>query len=242
MKSNQGLEYTSTNESLDSVVQGLDVNSEDRILAVGGSGDQAFALLEKAGSVTVVDRNPAQIWYVRQRAELINHRDYEMFLALIRGRIPQEYFRRDGILEKLKERIDSLDILEPCDILEVDITEGRFTKVYLSNSIGYDEQEIAPEVRDSLRRMANNLPINGLIYSAWSLDETFGIKQPSLKAVVRNWLSALHQQDSKENDDNLPVGINRDEELTKIAGQYEGKHSDYSSATVYRMIKPQIPS
>ena len=80
-KSYEGLEYISTNENLDAIVLGMDVNSNDRILAMGGSGDQAFALLEKAGSVTVVDRNSAQIWYIKQRAELIRQKAYEFFFS-----------------------------------------------------------------------------------------------------------------------------------------------------------------
>ena len=55
----EGLLYSSTNESLEGVVAGLDVKPKDRIIAVGGCGDQAFALLENVGKVIVVDSNLA---------------------------------------------------------------------------------------------------------------------------------------------------------------------------------------
>jgi len=52
--------YRTTNESLDAIVLALQPNKNDKILAVGGSGDQAFSLLEKAGEVCCVDNNEVQ--------------------------------------------------------------------------------------------------------------------------------------------------------------------------------------
>ena len=48
--------FARTNEDLPSIVRGMDVNPSDYILAVGGSGDQAFALLEYAKKVKTVDK------------------------------------------------------------------------------------------------------------------------------------------------------------------------------------------
>ncbi|MCX6774504.1 MAG: hypothetical protein NTY99_00220 [DPANN group archaeon] len=47
-------EYFQTNEDLASIVRGMNVKPTDYILAVGGSGDQAFALLEYAKRVKIV--------------------------------------------------------------------------------------------------------------------------------------------------------------------------------------------
>lgn len=228
-----GLEYTHTNESLEAIVMGLDVNSEDRILAIGGSGDQAFALLEKADSVTVVDINPAQIWYVRQRAELIRRRDYEMFLALLRGEISQRYFSRGGILENLHDKIDSLDIREPCDIFEINTNGGRFTKIYLSNAVGYSDQKITPEICDSLIRMANSLQINGLIYSC-SDCYYFVFKKSFISTIVKKLLSLVSLEVSEENK-HIEVKIVTDKKLTKMARQLQGEYH-HLIQTIYRRI------
>lgn len=58
--------YSHTNESLDAIVKGMNVNETDDIIAVCGSGDQAFALLEYAGSVLAVDSDRQQIEYAQK--------------------------------------------------------------------------------------------------------------------------------------------------------------------------------
>lgn len=40
--------YPCTNENLAAIVNGLNINENDTVVAVLGSGDQALALLEKA--------------------------------------------------------------------------------------------------------------------------------------------------------------------------------------------------
>ena len=50
------------------------------------------------------------------------------FLAVPHVKTVQEYFSRDGLLEVLHDKIDSLDIREPCDIFKVDFAKERFTK------------------------------------------------------------------------------------------------------------------
>ncbi len=111
--------YQCTNESLKAIVAGLDVSPEDNLLVVGGSGDQAFALLEFAGegTVTAVDNAPQQIDFIRQKAEALQRGDYESFFrvdnegicnligprneenASIYGRI-----EKDGLLREEKKR------------------------------------------------------------------------------------------------------------------------------------------
>lgn len=76
--------YQCTNESLKAIIAGLDVSPEDNLLVVGGSGDQAFALLEFAGKgkVTAVDNAPQQIDFIRQKAEALQIGDYESFFRI----------------------------------------------------------------------------------------------------------------------------------------------------------------
>ena len=49
------VEYLVTNETLDAIMTGLEVNPEDDILSLCASGDQAFAFLEVAKHVRVID-------------------------------------------------------------------------------------------------------------------------------------------------------------------------------------------
>ncbi len=74
------LEYATTNESLDAIMAGLDVNSADSILSVAGCGDQVFAFTELAKKVRVADINPKQIELTLKRMELLSKGDYEGFL------------------------------------------------------------------------------------------------------------------------------------------------------------------
>jgi len=73
------LGHRCTNESLAAIVNGLDVNETDDILAICGSGDQAFALLEKAHSVTAVDIYKNQVDYARYRKRCLKEEKYAFF-------------------------------------------------------------------------------------------------------------------------------------------------------------------
>ena len=72
--------WSITNEDLPSVVRGLDVGPEDYILVIGGSGDQAFALLEYAERVLAVDIEQYQVTRMQKQAKSLEIGDYETFL------------------------------------------------------------------------------------------------------------------------------------------------------------------
>ena len=73
--------YARTNEDLTAIVKGLDVNPADYILAVGGSGDQAFALLENAKRVLAVDAEDQQVCHMRQLMEHLPLRSRQLISA-----------------------------------------------------------------------------------------------------------------------------------------------------------------
>ena len=146
--------YSHTNESLDAIVKGMNVNETDDIIAVCGSGDQAFALLEYAGSVLAVDSDRQQIEYAQKRAEALKAGDYDGFFPCsndiyfnpdgsygkdFAGRVRQ-YFEKDNSearLEKIRKKLGSLEIRHVTDLLD-EIQEDRFSKAYLSNILGSD--------------------------------------------------------------------------------------------------------
>ena len=181
-----GLEYAVTNENLNSIVSGLDLDRSDAVLAVGGCGDPAFALLEKAARVRVMDRIPAQIRYISMRAERLKRRDFDGFLRVERfGRGDyqgeaslkkrNQYFRHGNRLTRIMENLDSLEILEG-DIFEHDY--NGFSKIFLSNAFGFarvlnkDKRVISygPFIHVIVRNIARGLEANNLIYdtSSWA--------------------------------------------------------------------------
>src|SRR3989344_1381131 len=186
--------YYYTNENLQAIVAGLDLSSKDTILAVGGSGDQAFALLEFAGEVKVVDNQPNQIGFIKQRVEALLAGDDEAFFrnesktaTLIGPRNHQNSFLYDqlerdhnhlaarrrryfteesGRLERIQERLTNLIIAEPGDLVKVAQQERGDSKIYLSNILGYYDGLADEEdyLRNSLNKVARNLPFGGIIY------------------------------------------------------------------------------
>ncbi len=152
----QLLGYGRTNEDLKAITSGLNVGPQDSILAIGGSGDQALALLEFADKVKVVDYNQEQVNHIKGRVEMLQARDYESFLAppkleehpeiFVGQHMRQEiktyfertarYFRQGLRLDIIRERLSHLSISEPQNILNLEDQE-LFTKIYLSNILDY---------------------------------------------------------------------------------------------------------
>jgi len=167
--------YARTNENLVSIVKGLDVGPEDYILAVGGSGDQAFALLEYVGKVLAVDIEQYQVSRMLKQAESLRYGDYESFL-----RRRMRYYKNKGLdglfelekksgtgyfdkerLDRIREKLPTLDIRK-ADILDVCQNENGFTKVYLSNALTGHHDELGPK----LKLISQSIPLEGLVYAS----------------------------------------------------------------------------
>ena len=161
--------FTQTNETLNAIIVGLEVSSKDIILAVGGSGDQAFALLEYAERVKVVDDRPEQLSYIRRRAEALQKGDYEAFQPSNREVREDNagYFKSPTRLETIQKKLEGLIILQPSDIISLAQQEESYSKVYLSNVIGYrNPPRDGDSCRTILQKVAQRLVVNGLIYVA----------------------------------------------------------------------------
>ncbi len=74
------ISFPCTNESIDSIIVGLDLSKDDNVLAVGGSGDQAFACLEHVNSVALVEINSSQREFIKNRLRLLEQGDKELFV------------------------------------------------------------------------------------------------------------------------------------------------------------------
>ncbi|MFH1631264.1 MAG: hypothetical protein ABIA21_03545 [Candidatus Aenigmatarchaeota archaeon] len=139
-----------SNENLNAMTEGLSVNSDDRVLAIGGSGDQAFALLEYAESVNIADTNLRQLDYIRKRITHLENGDYESFLKLDDPNVEiglkdeemtrlvkenrRNYFRKEGRLDIVREKVDKITIHEPDNILRIALnTPDTVSKLYCSD-------------------------------------------------------------------------------------------------------------
>ena len=137
-----GLTYSFTNESPDAIIKGLDLNLDDEVLAIAGSGDQAFAMLGLCRKVNVFDSNLTQLKYVRRRKRAIEEGDLESFLEYhmkLEDRTLANFFRDENRFRRIKENINSLQIPDyPIEASMLNLYPQLLTanKVYLSNCFG----------------------------------------------------------------------------------------------------------
>ena len=211
--------YSITNECLDAIIAGLDVKPQDRILAVGGSGDQAFALLEHVKRVTFVDVEPTQIELIKLRTQALREGQIAPFFYvgieshregdkdIVRAR--NQYFNTER-LGRISEKLEALEIIGPEGILEVAerLPKNTFNKMYLSNvrprnpdgDVTYDEQE------KLLDRLSRRLHRRGIIYCSnfirfpplelVSVDEELTqkarqLEKESAKTAYYNWMPTV---------------------------------------------------
>ncbi|MFH1064896.1 MAG: hypothetical protein V1734_00105 [Nanoarchaeota archaeon] len=145
MKKQAKLGYIATNESLDSIIVGMMLDRRDKVLAILGSGDQAFAMLEYGCSVIAVDCNAKQRRLAETRVEMLAGGDTHGFLYyagceenlvddsdMMHRDARNEYFMRAGKLGKIRRNLSNLKIRKE-DIFNV--REKGFTKIYLSNAL-----------------------------------------------------------------------------------------------------------
>ncbi len=132
--------YESTNESLLSITKGLDIQPDDTILAVLGSGDQAFAMLEFGATIFATDINHVQCIFAQERRNALYQKDLKSFLPnlpLDARYFPEvkSHFLNYDRLERIRSNLDNLQIIKG-DIL--DEINPRFSKIYFSNVFDYN--------------------------------------------------------------------------------------------------------
>lgn len=160
------LEYSISNENPEAIVKGLNLQPTDRVLAILGAGDQAFAMLEFCAEVYAVDNNPAQIEYFKRRIEKLK-KGQEIFLEengtcdenrlidlegynfLKQKKLLQNYFSEQRV-KKVRKKLEKLTIEE--DKIQFRVIGGGFNKLYFSN------------VTNQLNACVNFLPQGCLIY------------------------------------------------------------------------------
>jgi len=180
------LNYSHTNEDLQAIVVGLAPTKKDRILAIAGSGDQAFALLEFVKEVSIIDVNSIQIEYIQKRIKFLKEKKYGKFLKIdkqgkrdniLQGKLCKKYskgnlikrdkyFSKKGRLRIIRNKLSYLKISKKKDILKLLNKKHDFNKIYLSNILRFNHSlgDWDKEAKLLLEKVAKNLPRNGLIY------------------------------------------------------------------------------
>ena len=162
--------YLATTENLTAVISGLDVNMNDTVLGVSASGDQTFAMLEKA-KVIGVDNQRLQIQFANERLEMLRSGDYQRFLfpVMPQGELQEyefeqrnSYFQENGRLDRIRDNIENIRFVET-DIFDALKTEQGISKVYLSNALGYGP---CPDIRSKITMLVESVPKDGLVYIA----------------------------------------------------------------------------
>ena len=78
------IRYAQVWEDSELLTRGLDIQPDDRVLSIGSSGDNAFALLlQEPEAVVAVDLNPAQTALIELKMAAIRNLDYDGFLSLL---------------------------------------------------------------------------------------------------------------------------------------------------------------
>lgn len=173
--------FTCTNESLEAIMAGLEPKQGDVILAIGGSGDQAFAMLESGARVVVVDFEPEQIvlierrrdalaagdyWAFAQRAHIGTDHQYELELRLIER---DDYFKDSERLARMRANVGNLMVLPPVDIF--DVIRGNahavsFGKLYLSSALGFLSGHEPTFPPDAMHLLSRHLSPGTRVYLA----------------------------------------------------------------------------
>jgi len=138
----RGLRFSATNESLPAIIEGLRLSSEDQVLAICGSGDQAFAMIEMSGSVTAVDINISQMHYAQKRARALQLGDIDQFLRPSETRrfVDQEsaikerntYFLNPKRLDSIRQKLVDLSFTTG-EIISATKNLAAYTALYFSN-------------------------------------------------------------------------------------------------------------
>lgn len=146
--------FPCTNESLDAIIAGLDVKKGDNILAVLGSGDQAFAMIAEGARVVGIDTSELQIKYVNQRIECLRQGNLDEFLKYpqkddkdekdISAENCKRYFNSEGRNKRILENLQNLSIING-SILDDELPIGCFNKIYISNVIEWHVRDFLEE-------------------------------------------------------------------------------------------------
>lgn len=199
------------NENLNAIITGLDSQKNDRILCVGGSGDQALALLEYGCDVFYIDSNKFQTQYFLDVLKKLKNNNLSSFLQVedidditnkIRERTNCEvdyfeqrkiYFNDVDKFNKICSNLGNLHILDSEDIFTfVKNTDFLFSKIYLSDifTTKFDNQKYDFKYfSNDLESLCSCLIEGGLLYFSDGLAINNKLKKFQLNSFFINKFS-----------------------------------------------------
>ncbi len=210
--------YLVTNECLEAIISGMNLRQEDSALAICGSGDQAFAMLEKVKRILVVDDKVWQVQYFLRRKSFLESGKLGKFLKvekyegdLTALKLRNEYFSKERLrtiqLGLKKSKIET----RVGDLFDLEFARGEFNKVYLSNvlSYGFLSNQHIQLIIGKLQKITNKLSDRGLIYLSDS------------RNVIERAITSGYASNEKSLLKGLGLRINQD--LTLNAQRLQGR-------------------
>lgn len=160
-----------SNESINAVMYGLDFLKKDSVISVCGSGDYAFAMLEKVREIIVVDNREMQIDLFYNRKKLIEKGDFKKFLEIKQEPVNiqdernlefrNRYFSHRR-LNDIKKNLESTVVTEVVgDIYKIEFNK-KVNKIYLSNTLSY--WKYRGNRKEDMQNITNLVSVGGLIY------------------------------------------------------------------------------
>ncbi|MDD9953688.1 MAG: hypothetical protein OXR66_05100 [Candidatus Woesearchaeota archaeon] len=168
-------QFSMANEHLPSIMYGVRTRESQKILAVLGGGDQAFALLSLGSTVVGIDGEYDAVNWVRARANCAREGNYEGFLAVHAPCASERWQKREQRrreffspkrFARIRANIDNLQLVRTLFQKLPRELHIQYDSIYLSNILGWVKgAERAASMR-VLQDLVNMQPRGGRVYSA----------------------------------------------------------------------------
>lgn len=161
------MEFRFTNESLAAINEGLTPQKGDRILCVGGSGDQGFSLLLFGAEIFFVDNASKQCRHIQKRIDALRRNAFAEFwegkrMDKKRRLATSRFFELNDpdYWEHLRENISWISVWQGDVFSLLERQDVGCDKIYLSNVIGRKHHSFI----DTLGSLLEKQPSGTLIY------------------------------------------------------------------------------
>jgi len=168
---NNGERYLRTNECLSAIYSGMKIKKDQKILAIGGSGDFPFMCVEKGAIVRAIDNSKFQIDIIHKRINYLISSDLKSFLGRYEFRKEDDILKYETDFEKLKKNLKNLIVVEG-DIFDSGLDLSGFDSIYLSNVLTYPDWDKDGKAYDKLGCFSKRCSKGTLIYLSsrlWTL-------------------------------------------------------------------------
>src|SRR3989344_4560886 len=165
------LQYKHTNETVQAIGAGLEPRDGDRILAIAGSGDQAFALLSFGAQVYAVDNVVEQVDYVKRRIDSLKKGDFssfEDFKDYHPDDLNKAFFADGEVRERIRLNLPNLQISDAKCIFYGGLDFASFNKIYLSNAYAWSWTFPCPD--KVMRHISRRVPVGSLVYGSATIE------------------------------------------------------------------------